>query len=245
MARAAAWPRLVLPGILVAAIGLWVGPARAVASPPPLPNLLTNGSFEHPHVAAGSSHPFPSIPGWHLAYGPSFELQDLLVGPAAAGDQYAELDSDASTGIFQRVHTHADRNYRLEFCASPRPGTPPSENVLVVRWHSHKLARIVMDGRHHAHTDWHGYAFKVQATDGRTRLQFNDRGTSDSVGTLLDAVRVTRWRGHPTAWRHDDQGGNGDEGDHGHDHGHHHHHHHGHGHRHASCPLPKHGHGDS
>ena len=201
--RAAAWPRLVLPGILVAAIGLWAGAARAAASPPPLPNLLTNGSFEHPRVTAGSSHPFPSIPGWHLAYGPDFELQNRLVGPAAAGEQYAELDSDASTGIFQRVHTHADTNYRLEFCASPRPGTSPSDNVLIVRWHRHPLARIVLDGRHRSHTDWRAYAFKVRATDSRTRLQFNDRGTSDSVGTLLDAVRVTLWRGHPTTRVHD------------------------------------------
>jgi hypothetical protein len=199
--------------------------------PPKLPNLLRGGSFEHPAVQPGSSHPFASIRGWRLAYGRNFELQNGLVGPAAAGHQYAELDSDASTGIFQRVHTHADTNYRLEFCASARPGTPPAENVLIVRWHRRLLTRVVLDGRHHSQTDWHAYAFKVRAVGSRTRLQFNDRGISDSVGTLLDAVSLTLWRGHPTAWPHDDPGG--DKG------------HHGHGHGHPPCGAPRHGPHDS
>ena len=174
----------------------------------------------------GSSQPFAEIRGWRLAYGRNFELQNRLVGPAPAGQQYAELDSDASTGIFQIVRTHADTNYRLEFCAAARPGTPPAENVLVVKWHHRvRVARIVLDGRHHSQTDWHDYAFKVQATSSRTRLQFNDRGISDSVGTLLDAVRLTLWRGHPTAWPGDDD--RGDKGDHGHGH--------------PGCAAPRHG----
>jgi Protein of unknown function (DUF642) len=201
VARAAAWPRLVLPGILVAAIGLWAGAARAAAGPPTLPNMLTNGSFEHPRVPAGSSHPFASIPGWHLAYGPDIELQNHVAGAPAGGRQLAELDSDASSGIFQRVHTRPGRLYRLQFSASARPGTSSAENVLVVKWHRRVLARIVLDGRGRSHTDWHDYAFKVRATGRRTRLEFGDRGVSDSVGTYLDVVKVTPWRGHPTAPR--------------------------------------------
>jgi hypothetical protein len=170
------------------------------------PNLVRGGSFEHPTVPPRTSHPFPSIRGWRLAYGPDFELQNGLLGPAAAGRQYAELDSDASTGIFQRVHTHADASYRLEFCVSARPRTPPAENVLLVRWHRRLLTRIVLDGRHHSQTDWHAYAFTVQATGNRTRLQFNDRGISDSIGTLLDAVRLTQGGG---------KGGDGKKGPHG------------------------------
>jgi Protein of unknown function (DUF642) len=191
--------RLVVPGILVAVLGLWIGATRAAAEPPTLPNMLTNGSFEHPRVAAGSSHPFMSIPGWHLAYGPAIELQHHVAGAAAAGEQLVELDSDASSGIFQRVHTRADVLYRLQFFASARPGTPPRENVLVVKWHRHVLARIVLDGRGRSQTEWHAYAFKVRATGLRTRLEFDDRGRSDSVGTYLDGVKVTPWRGHPTA----------------------------------------------
>jgi len=186
--------------------------------PPKAPNLVRGGGFEHPAVQPGTSHPFPSIRGWRLAYGPSFELQNGLLGPAAAGEQYAELDSDASTGIFQRVHTQADASYRLEFCVSARPGTPPAENVLLVRWHRRLLTRIVLDGRGHTKTDWHAYAFTVTATGIRTRLQFNERGISDSVGTLLDAVRLTEDPG---------KGHDGKKGDHGPGH--------------PGCAPPKHG----
>ena len=172
------------------------GVPSAVAGEPTPPNMLRGGNFEHPRVHPGRSHPFASIPGWRLAYGPDFELQNQLVGPAARGEQYAELDSDASTGIFQLVHTHADAKYRLEFCAAARPGTPKTENVLIIRWRRRLLARIELDGGHRTRTEWHDYKFTVQATGARTRLQFNDHGTSDSVGTLLDAVRLHPEKAH-------------------------------------------------
>ena len=192
-------PRLLLLGILAAVLGLSVGATRAAASPPPLPNMLTNGSFEHPRIPAGSSRPFPAIPGWRLAYGPAIELQNHVAGAPAYGRQFVELDSDASSGIFQRVHTRAGRLYRVQFVASPRPGTGRAQNVLVVKWHRHVLARIVLDGRRLSETEWHAYAFKVRATGPRARLEFDDRGVSDSLGTYLDGVKVTPWRGHPTA----------------------------------------------
>ena len=184
---------------LGAAALLVAGAPPASAAPPRLPNLLTNGGFEHPRVPAGSSHPFASIPGWHLAFGPDIELQNHVAGEPAAGSQFAELDSDRSSGIFQRVRTEPGRLYRLQLLASARPGTSAAENVLVVRWHRRVVARIVLDGRSLTHTDWHAYAFKLRATGRRTRLELDDAGISDSVGTYVDAVKVTFWRGHPTA----------------------------------------------
>ena len=178
---------------------LLAGAPPASAAPPRLPNLLTNGGFEHPRVPAGTSHPFASIPGWHLAFGPDIELQNHVAGAPAAGSQLAELDSDRSSGIFQRVRTEPGRLYRLQLLASARPGTSAAENVLVVRWHRRVVARIVLDGSGLTHTDWHAYAFKLRATGRRTRLELDDAGISDSVGTYVDAVKVTFWRGHPTA----------------------------------------------
>jgi hypothetical protein len=199
VACVAARTRLVVIGVLVAVLGLSAGATRASATPPRLPNLLVNGGFERPRIPAGSSHPFASIPGWHLAFGPDIELQNHVAGAAAIGNQLAELDSDASSGIFQRVRTERGRLYRLQFFASARPGTSSAENVLVVRWHRHVVARIVLDGSRLSDTEWHAYAFKVRAAGRRTRLEFDDAGVSDSVGTYLDGVKVTRWRGHPTA----------------------------------------------
>jgi hypothetical protein len=216
VARVSLRPRLAASAVLVLILAVLAGASSAAAHdrhhgppphPPEAPNLVRGGSFEHPAVQRGRSHPFSSIRGWRLAYGPDFELQNALLGPAAAGQQYAELDSDASIGIFQRVPTRAHMSYRLEFCVSARPGTPPAENVLLVRWHRHLLTRIVLDGRKHRQTDWHAYAFTVRASGSRTRLQFNERGISDSVGTLLDAVRLTRGPGGGA-------GHDGEKGDH-------------------------------
>jgi hypothetical protein len=185
--------------VLAAAATLLAGAPPASAKPPRLPNLLTNGGFEHPRVSRGFSHSFASIPGWHLAFGPDIELQNHVAGDPASGSQLAELDSDRSSGIFQRVHTEPGRLYRLQLSFSARPGTSAAENVLVVKWHRRVVARIVLDGRGLTHTDWHDYAFKLRATGRRTRLELDDAGISDSVGTYVDAVKVTFWRGHPTA----------------------------------------------
>ena len=59
--------------------------------------------------------------------------------------------------------------------------------------------RIALDGRGLTHTDWHAYAFKVRATGRALGSSSPTRGVSDSVGTYLDGVKVTFWRGHPTA----------------------------------------------
>ena len=112
--------RLLVLGALAAVVSLVGGAPPASPTPPRLPNLLTNGGFEHPRIPAGSSHPFASIPGWHLAFGPDIELQNHVAGAPAAGRQLVELDSDASSGIFQRVRTEPDRLYRLQL--SPRRG---------------------------------------------------------------------------------------------------------------------------
>ena len=188
-------------GVIVAT-GAFVGSGHdAAAKPPRLPNLVRHGSFERPRVPPGSSHSFPSIPGWRLAFGPSIEIQNRVAGDPAVGDQLVELDSDASSGIYQRVPTRAGRLYRLQFAFSPRPGTAADQTVLVVKWHRQVVARISASGRGLRDTDWRSYAFKVRATRPSTRLEFDDGGISDSVGTHLDGVVVIRWRGHPTGVR--------------------------------------------
>ena len=160
--------------VLAAAATLLAGAPPASAKPPRLPNLLRNGGFEHPRVAVGLSHPFAAIPGWRLAFGPDIELQNHVAGDPAAGRQLAELDSDRSSGIFQRVRTEPGRLYRLQLSASARPGTSAAENVLIVKWHRRVVARIVLDGRGRTHTDWHDYAFKLRATGRKTRLELDD-----------------------------------------------------------------------
>jgi hypothetical protein len=187
-----------LVGMFVAS-GVVGGSTIAAAAPPPLPNLVRNGSFEHPLVRIHNSFPFASIPGWQLAFGPNIEIQNHVAGDPAVGNQFVELDSDASSGIYQRVPTRPHRLYRIQFFFSPRPGTSAAENVLVVKWHRRVVATLTADGRGLTNTSWRLYAFKVRPSGGQTtRLEFDDAGISDSVGTYIDGVTVSPWRGHPT-----------------------------------------------
>lgn len=184
-------------GAAVAAAAFAVAPASAVAAPPQLPNAVVNGSFEHPRVPPGSTRPFPAIPGWRLAFGPDIEIQDHVAGEPARGRQFVELDSDASSGIWQKVPTRPGRLYRLQLFFSPRPGTSAAENILVVHWRRLVVGRISADGSRHKKTDWTMYAFKVRAVRTTTRIELADGGISDSVGTYVDGVSLTPWRGHP------------------------------------------------
>jgi hypothetical protein len=171
-------------------------PASASADPPALPNAVVNGGFERPLVRAGTTHPFPAIRGWRLAFGPDIEIQNHAAGDPFAGNQFAELDSDASSGIWQKVPTRPGRLYRLQLYFSPRPGTSAAENVLVVHWRKFVVGRISADGRGLRNTDWKMYAFKVRAIRTSTRIELADGGISDSVGTYVDRVTVTPWRGY-------------------------------------------------
>jgi hypothetical protein len=189
--------RLVLLGAALAAAAAVLAPSSAVADPPTLRNAVANGGFERPLVALGSSHPFPVIRGWRLAFGPDIEIQNHVAGDPESGRQFVELDSDASSGIWQRVPTRPGRLYRLQLFFSPRPGISAAENVLVVHWRGLVVGRISADGRGLTNTAWRMYAFKVRAIRTSTRIELADGGISNSVGTEVDAVSVTPWRGHP------------------------------------------------
>ncbi len=184
-------------GTAATAITVAGGGSIAAAAPPPLANHVRNGGFEHPLVPDGSSRPFASIPGWRLAFGPVIELQNHVAGDPASGSQFAELDSDASSGIYQMVPTTPNRLYRVQFSFSPRPGTAAAENVLVVKWRGRVVATVSASGLGLSNTRWQLVVVKVRAARSATRLEFDDAGISDSVGTELDSVSVTRWRGHP------------------------------------------------
>jgi hypothetical protein len=188
-----------LLGAAVAAAAFATATATAAAAPPPLRNVVVNGSFERPLIAPGTTRPFPSIRGWRLAFGPDIEIQNHAVGDPAVGNQFVELDSDASSGIWQKVPTRPGRLYRLQLWFSPRPGTPAAENVLIVHWRKLVVARITADGAGLHDTDWTMYAFKVRAIRTSTRIELADGGISDSVGTYVDGVSLTPWRGHPPA----------------------------------------------
>ena len=166
-------------------------------------SIVTNGSFERPVV--DNCHDwdiFNHIPGWHLARGPSIELQRGVNGwTPADGAQLLELDSDidgpngnmsgdnASSAIYQTLHTTPGQAYQLTLAFSPRPGV--ADNALEIVWDGTILDTLVASGVGLSNTDWHYHTYSVTATGDTTRLELGDRSVSDSLGTFVDDVSVT------------------------------------------------------
>jgi hypothetical protein len=155
-------------------------------------NLIVNGSFEDPNIPTGEWRFASSLPGWQLAAGSVIEVQDQLsnVGLGRDGQQLVELDSDRASSIYQDVPTTRAAIYQLTFSFAARPGTGPDDNVLKVSWGGKTVATLRADGMGTTTPVWRSYSYPVAAEGGITRVQFTDLGTSNRVGTLLDAVRL-------------------------------------------------------
>jgi hypothetical protein len=149
-------------------------------------SLVTNGSFEEPALASGSWNTFGTIPGWRTISGSSIEIQAFA--DPLDGRQFVELDSYGSSRMRQTLVTQVGREYELSVGFSPRPGV--RDNRIGVFWNGQQLAVLDDDGSSRTQNAWRRFTFRVKATGTSTDLDFADLGLSDSVGGLLDDVRV-------------------------------------------------------
>ena len=185
----------------------------------PAEELVINGSFETPVVSNPEKwNIFPSGTtdlGWTVEWRadipadwggysrPDPALQELhhdVLGPAYAGDQYAELDTDwdgpggslsgepASVKIYQDIPTIPGLTYNITYYFSPRPNTTAVNNILEFSWDGNVKATTTAAGG--GSISWFGYNYSFTASGATTRLQFTDLGTADSLGTFLDSVSV-------------------------------------------------------
>lgn len=179
--------------------------------------LVINSGFETPIVSDGWNI-FPSGAsglGWTVEWRSDIpitwggyprpdpaqiELHRGVLGPAYAGDQYAELDTDwyglghpqsgepASVKIYQDIPTIPGLTYNIHFYFSPRPNTNIANNILEFSWDGDVKATITAAGS--GSIIWSEYTYNFTASGNTTRLQFTDLGTADSLGTFLDNVGV-------------------------------------------------------
>jgi hypothetical protein len=139
------------------------------------------------------------------------ELDADWTGPYAAaapdppyrGGPPGNTKKPGSISIYQHLST-LPGTYELSFAFAPRPGTGTSfagqwQNQLEVKWNDTALefsgAPYIAAVPPAATTDpivWTSYKMTVQALGTDTELRFTDLGYSDSFGTLLDSVIVTR-----------------------------------------------------
>ncbi|MEO7146156.1 MAG: DUF642 domain-containing protein [Bryobacteraceae bacterium] len=156
-------------------------------------NIVINGTFETPVIAADNYQYFTNgIPGWQLAWGHSVEIQSGIAGAPYQGNQFVELDSDGSSGIYQTLSTIPGQTYNLSFAFSPRPYIPAWENQLGVLWNGNMVADLgPVGGVGVTQTEWSVYNYALKATGESTRLEFEDLGPSDTYGTYIDSVAVS------------------------------------------------------
>jgi hypothetical protein len=105
---------------------------RAQQPPAQHANLIVDGGFEQLRLAPGTWQVVSQLPGWNLASGPGIELQNNVAGRAAEGAQLVELDSHASSAIYQDVQTVPGQTYELRLAYSARPGAPRIDNSVAV-----------------------------------------------------------------------------------------------------------------
>ena len=163
-------------GAAAAAISVTIGGSIAAAAPPPLPTLVRNGSFEHPRVRVGSSHPFTSIPGWRLAFGPDIEIQNHIAGAAALGDQVVEL----------RL-----RRLERDLPADPDAAEPALSRPVLLLAPPRHIGGRERAGREMAPTGGRATHGQRHGAPLRRLAHVRDKGARDRPG---GAARVRRWR---------------------------------------------------
>lgn len=197
--------RLVPLGVTGAVVGLVASGLTASAAEPD--DLLANGSFEEPALAAESWTLLGSLPGWTRTRTECpIELQSHVApgagtpGEAHHGTQIVELDSTCSGGIQQVASTEPGLRYAIQYAYSPRPAGQSDSgsfenNRLLVSWDG-----ALVDEQQRASTTtttaWTTHEVLAVAAGTSSVLAFRDGAThpdavDDSLGVYLDDVSLT------------------------------------------------------
>ncbi len=174
----------------------------------PEKELIVNGSFEEPNVG-GDWNVFESVLGWSFdwinsggAPTPKLELHKGVSGWLSDdGLQHAELDGDwygpsnsgqgGSTKLWQDIPTVPGKEYELKFSFSGRPNTGVGDNVLGVLLNGSDITGSSFSKSNNTgQTAWEQYTHKFTANSTSTKVQFQDEGTENSLGTFLDNVSL-------------------------------------------------------
>jgi hypothetical protein len=157
---------------------------------------ISMGSFEDPVLNRNWVSLAPGqVPGWQSAA--RIEIQTRrLFGPAAHGDQYAELDSGRGDGnalLFQDLATIIGQTYTLRVAFSPRPGHKDNQLGVWIGIPNGPglIDRLLASGTGGSRTVWSYHTVNFVATSEVTRIGFRDAGRDDSFGTLIDDVSLT------------------------------------------------------
>lgn len=161
-------------------------------------NIIINGSFEDPAcTVATPCDPgfnwglFDSITGWTAVSGTKIEIGNgSLYGITGYdGEQVMELDSNGNSVVAQFVAGPGD--FVLSFLYADRNYQPfePTTDGFAVFWNN-VLLPLVMPLANPPNSAMQLYSLNVTAQAGFNTLAFVGLGPSDSIGVLIDDVRL-------------------------------------------------------
>lgn len=150
-------------------------------------NLLVNGSFEDPEVE-GDWSIFSTVAGWTIALSDGLELwANGFYGGASEGNQNAELDGNAPTKITQNVTTVPGATYELRFDFSARPDADSAaDNNVDGLVNGAAIMNATANGSDITENTWSTHSETFVAATATTEIGFEDKGTNNSYGSLID-----------------------------------------------------------
>lgn len=160
-------------------------------------NLVANGSFENYAQANQSWSIYSSGNDWATGAA-GLEIRNAVVGTAADGKNFAELDTTQNSTIYQDLNTVVGQSYVLTFSYSNRTGVAVDSNGLGWSFGDLSGATPVLAYNSTGNNVWNTFSITLTATSTLTRLSFSAQGTSDSYGTSLDNIRVVTADGQPS-----------------------------------------------
>ena len=183
------------------------------------PELIVNGSFEEfdrVPDAETISHQggkwftfreltIDNVPGWSRdseepVFGGPIELQTNAVGglPAFDGKIKLELDSHPDFGqnsftfLQQGVTTVEGALYHVSFAYAPRPGAPAGSSAFDFSFNNFADAGNIATAFENDEPGWHLFEADTIGTGGGAVLTFSPGFPTDTLGALIDDVRVTQ-----------------------------------------------------
>lgn len=178
-----------------------VGAALALAALPVFAHAqIVNGSFEAPlGLNPGSFGLYDTIPGWtalkNTSHPGKIEIQrENIAGTTPFGEQFLELDSNASAHVYQDIATVVDRFYDVAFWYSKRAGV--GDNSFIFDFGGQSTSFTLLDTvTNPVNPEWRLYSATLKATSNNTRISFINNNPSDSLGAYIDNVSVSESQG--------------------------------------------------
>lgn len=152
-------------------------------------NLIKNGSFESPDIAAGTASVITTMDGWNTVSGMGADVRDGVGGDAYDGDQFIELDGYSNSAIEQFVDTVRGERYTLSLAYAPQKGVTDESNAIAIYWGGIYL--MTLKGESTRDNYWNYYDIPLFAFGETSSLRFGAIGTSDGYGGYLDAISLT------------------------------------------------------